>query len=524
MVVPLKTECASLFHHYPALPVYQWDWPKKQMNCGSVAATGLKLPFVYAIWLGNDHRGIQFFSESDESWSPADHENAVTVTTDGKAAILRMNMLSNIEISREWRWSFGFVATPVKPYLNKHYSIHYCQLGGYGEEKPAADGGPSQLDVVLKRSGVTHVGCHEMWSDEQSLPRPKRAEDLHSLIKGCHDLGMGLVLYTGSWMSVRSPEFNRDWRSRPIDEHFVYERADNHDKCYYMCPNSGFPDLQLKLYEEAFRQYGMDGLYMDGTAASLPCRNMKHGCGYVGKDRKAHETMPIWKPRETMKRFRQMVHSQPRPCIIVGHTSASITLPILSFVDIYLDGEHLLGQRKLGTDEYPEDILRAEMSGHNFGIPAIQLPISGTPNERERARTVALLHDALMEWGLESADIWRAFDSFGMEKIEWKSAQETANLATCDDAQVRISAYLDKGRGALLAVANLGPREAVAKVTVNRRALGLRRGPLRARDEVSSEDLPVQDDSVSVRVGDGKFRLISIQTAQSLKTPPQSGV
>ena len=32
IVFPLKSDCATLFHHYPAGPVYEWDWPTKRMN------------------------------------------------------------------------------------------------------------------------------------------------------------------------------------------------------------------------------------------------------------------------------------------------------------------------------------------------------------------------------------------------------------------------------------------------------------------------------------------------------------
>ena len=508
IVFPLKREYALLFHHYPAGPVFEWDWPKKQINSGTVPSTGLKLPFVFALWLGNDDRGIQIFSESDESWSPADPKSAITVSPRGE---LRLNVLANYDLSAKWSWSFGFVATPVKPFWMGHYRTHYCQSGTYGEEKSPGEGKPCGLDH-LEKAGVNYLGCHEMWSDEQSLPRPKDPDQLRSLIKGCHERGIGLVLYTGTWMSTRSPEFNNDWRSKPIDDFFVYERGDNHDKCYYMCTNSDFRDLQLKLYEEAFKEYGMDGLYLDGPAATLPCSNAVHGCGYVGKDGKRHCTMPIWKPRETMKRFHALVKGQPRPCIIVGHTSASITLPILSFVDVYLDGEHLLAWRKLGTDQYPEDIFRAEMIGRNFGIPAIQLPINGDETERERARTISLTYDVTMEWHYgHMVDIWRAWDRFGVYGSKWVPFWKSGGIAEIDKPEFRVSAYVHRGRGALFVVANMGDAVSTAQVGIKRPGLGIaKQVPLGARDECSGESLPVQDDTVSVEVKSGSFRMISV--------------
>jgi len=155
IVFPLRRECASLFHHYPAGPVYQWDWPKKQMNSGAVPSAGMKLPFVFAMWLGNDDRGIQVFSESDESWSPADPESAVTVAPAGRVTTLRLNALAEHNLSASWKWSFGFVATPVKPFWTAHYKTHYCQDGGYGEETSPGDVSPPAWTTSKRRASTT---------------------------------------------------------------------------------------------------------------------------------------------------------------------------------------------------------------------------------------------------------------------------------------------------------------------------------------------------------------------------------
>jgi len=80
LVIPLRPAYAQFFHHSSTLPVYVWDWPKKQLNAGRVGAQGLKLPFVYFIWLGSDEGGLQVFSESDEALSPAEPTTVVTVS------------------------------------------------------------------------------------------------------------------------------------------------------------------------------------------------------------------------------------------------------------------------------------------------------------------------------------------------------------------------------------------------------------------------------------------------------------
>lgn len=514
IIIPLKTSCAKLFHHSSLYPVHVWDWPTKQMNAGAVKAGGLKLPFVFHLWLGNDDRGLQIFSESDEAWSPSDAESAVTITPNGDVTTIKMNLLSNYKLSREWKWSFGFVATPVKPFAKDYLSLHYCQMGGYGIEKPKAPGETPLLDVY-KDVGVNCLGFHESWTDEMSLPRPKHPEELHSLVRACHDRGIRLITYTGCYMSTRSPEYHKDWDMLPIGDHYQYTRPDNGDICRITCNNTGYPDVLISTYEAAFKKYGTDGVYMDGLSCPLPCTNMKHGCGYMGKDGQVHPTMPIWRTRDVMKRFYRLVKGRSARGVIVSHMSSSMLLPALSFADTYLDGEHLLSYMKIGAADYPEDVLRAEMCGHHFGIPGTQLPIRGDGAERERARTLCLLYDIPMTWTPEyQADIWRAWDSFGVTGAAWVPFWKSSALVTCGDKNVRISAYLQKGRGALLVVANLGAEPVDAALAIKLAGMGLKADTkLRAHDEaVGGSKLPMKNGRLTVAIKPGTFRLMSVQT------------
>ena len=196
--------------------------------------------------------------------------------------------------------------------------------------------------------------------------------------------------------------------------------------------------------------------------------------------------------------------------------SSSVLLPALSFADMYFDGEHLLSFLKIGAPDYPEDILRAEMCGHNFGIPGTQLPIRGDAAERERARTLCLLWDILWIWSPDDqAAVWRAFDAFGVNGAEWISPRRATEFASLDAESCRLSAYAQKGRGALFVLANLGREETDCRLTIKRGAIGLAPGvSLRARDEIEGLGLPMDGDAVTVRVKPGKFCMIAIRSAE----------
>ncbi|MCX8052686.1 MAG: DUF6067 family protein [Armatimonadetes bacterium] len=522
LVIPFKPRYAKLFHHSSTYPIYVWDWPKRRINAGSIGPDGLRLPFVFHIWLGDDDRGLQVFSESDESWCPSDPENAVIVTPQNGSTMLRMNLLANTKLTKPWKWTFGFIATPVKPWPDDYYDLHYCQMGDYPMLERSDGGVPADAEHppfidIMRNLGVNYVGWHEAWSDEQSLPRPKYPEKFVTVVKACHDRGMAVATYTGCYMSVRSKEYNKDWDVYPVGDYYQHQRPDNGDICRITCNNTGYPEFLLGQYSEAVRKYGIDGLYLDGISGPLPCTNTKHGCGYVGKDGNVHPTMPIWRTRDLMKGLYRLVKQNKRG-IIVSHTSSSILLPALSFADLYIDGEHLLGHLKLGTPEYPEDLLRAEMSGHNFGIPATQLPIRDSDVEvSERARTLSLLYDALWMWNpYHQADIWRAYDSFGAAGSKWIPYWKTGILISYGDLpDLKISAYLYEKRGALFVVANLGGEAATAKLTIKRKGVGLApEVPLRAYDASSKDEIAMSGDEMTITVQPNRFRLVAVEVVK----------
>jgi len=391
-------------------------------------------------------------------------------------------------------------------------------MGSYGIEdhfwdnKPPAEGHPPALDL-LKASGVNCVGFHEDWSEQQSLPRPKDPARLVSLIDGCHKRGMGLVLYTGCWADMPSPEFTNRWEMPPLADHYQYQRPDNGHICRACCNGSGYGELLISSYRAALAQWGFDGLYLDGLTSPLPCLNTNHGCGYLGKDGQVHPTMPIWRSRELIKSLRGLFAGRDKPGILVAHTSGTVLLPALSFADTYLDGEHLGNYFKVGSAEFLEDLLRSEMYGRNFGIPCAQLPVRGTALEVERGRTLSLLYDSLVTWSQSyQEDIWRAWKAFGTDGARWVPWWNSETLASCGTGDLRISAYVQDGRGVLLVVANLGTNQAAATVSLRRKACGLGvRRLLAARDETAGQDIAMPRDTMDLRVDKGTFKLISVQ-------------
>lgn len=47
-----------------------------------------------------------------------------------------------------------------------------------------------------------------------------------------------------------------------------------------------------------YETFGDNGIYLDGTASSVPCRNREHGCGYYDAEGGLHPTFPARYSRE----------------------------------------------------------------------------------------------------------------------------------------------------------------------------------------------------------------------------------
>jgi hypothetical protein len=97
----------------------------------------------------------------------------------------------------------------------------------------------------------------------------------------------------------------------------------------------------------------------------------------------------------------------------------------------------------------------------------------------------------------------------------WVPYWKTSELLERNNAtDIKISAYLDKKRGALFVVANLGNKPVDAVLTPNKRNLGLKNNaPLRWRNEIEGTELMRNGENVSVTVGPGLFKMISLQMA-----------
>lgn len=167
--VPLKAEHARYLYHFPGA----WQ---TVANAAALPAEGWRHGFKPYVWLGDEDRGLSWFCESEENWSPAEAKAAITVERETGRTVLRLHLVEGTALSGERRYTFGFQATPVKQpektvwdYRIHHggsYTLHTSPFVTTGRVVYPAAG---QLDPQR--------GTFECWLQPRFDSDPTRSDD-----------------------------------------------------------------------------------------------------------------------------------------------------------------------------------------------------------------------------------------------------------------------------------------------------------------------------------------------------------
>ncbi|UCH36219.1 MAG: hypothetical protein JSV65_07660, partial [Armatimonadota bacterium] len=290
---------------------------------------------------------------------------------------------------------------------------------------------------------------------------------------------------------------------------------------YGCSPAPDWIDFVVWANERYVREYDLDGLYHDWTMV-FPSGNQASGCGYV-RDGKVRPTYPVFATRELYKRIYTMLKEYGaetgKEMFMMGHMSSQMVIPILSFCDSYLDGEHF---RALVQDNYldlmPLDHVRAEFMGHNWGVMPFFLPEflgerAEQPGPTQHLVGLSLLHDFAL-WPLwckadEVNRVYAALDEFGIVDAELLPYWNNGDLVGGQDERVKCTAYRKPHGGALLCVVNVTRESQKATLTVDWERLASS-ASVSVVDALSKEPAAVDGESLTVEIEPLNFRLLRV--------------
>jgi hypothetical protein len=523
--MPIDARHAGYLHFWPG----RWG---SVFNSTALPKDGYRGEFRPFFWLGDERCGLAWFCESERNFFNAKGVNPIEIERRDGAVVFRVNLVTAPQtIDGPLGYTFGFQATPVRPPAPDAWDLRICHMGGYGiEDRPYGPPGGKPVTTLehLARSGVRTICFHEQWTDIQAYPATTHAKELKKLADACRRAKVRLLLYHGYELSTLAPEW-----AEYSEKCLVKPRAGGYKRtyqpkpdqtAYIVCYRSPWQDFIAAHLEKLVAEYGIGGVYLDGTSEPWGCTNAAHGCGYRRPDGSIGPTYPIFDTRSMMKRIYTIVRKHDPDGQVNVHQSTCMVIPTLSFATSYWDGEQLQGlkRRAAAGEVLPLDAFRCEFMGHNWGVPAELLHYSSGPFKRSEAMALGLLHDVPTRPGsMEDLDqlarIWRAFDSLGRREAAWLPYWENGPHVRVGPArpetghnEVKASLYNRPGKGFLAVVANTGGLPCRAEVVFELPALK-QPANLAARDVLTGHELPLAEGRLAVSLEPLGFIMVRVE-------------
>ena len=305
-------------------------------NWGQIPENGLQLPFVYGLWLGDKDRGFTLALESDEFWNTSGKNGAVQIETEGNETLLSIHFLKgNTKKKENPVYSFGFQATPVRPYMVRNHTDGIFTINAVYQNND-----PKGLEAWKKgnlgRLAGNGGNYGILWSkgDEwfgHPFVKPQVAENLRSITRTGEEKKEKYFYYCGWAGNNRTPEVENYQ-----DEMARMPKAEwGAPDLFKQCPAGAWSSMYLAGVNVLIEKYGLYGVYMDQTTELSSCKNAAHGCGYIGEDGRLHPTFPIRKMRAFyMALYNLLMEKAGRDdFMIYSHNS---TQPVFTPVDAFV--------------------------------------------------------------------------------------------------------------------------------------------------------------------------------------------
>jgi len=442
-----------------AVSKYYVTWMKSNRNySGSIALkNGLSIQsqFTPYFWIGDNDKGLFWFCESSQNWPNAENENAIQIFNNSDEVIQKFNLGNTSQ------YDFGIQATPVKPLPTNWRNLRFS---------PAIN---SNVVVPWPKPGDPSSTKYFGW------PEPVNENNYDALIKKFQSNGKKVLSYIAiTRLPSKLPIYQQNKNNWKLGKIPMTLKDDN---LVYIEPASkNYSEIishQLTYY---LQKNKFDGYYLDGA---------KLYSGWVNNQNKNY--YPILAYRELQRRLYDSIKSQNPNALIISHMSGNMVIPILAYVDGYVDGEQFrsgkTGQLTYNVKESYLDLInldqfKAEFIGKQWGIIPFFLPEFDPASAKNTQPTLGLaslllVHD-VQPWPIFSnISVWNkmysALDSFGFQKSTFVPYYSNNPPTVNNNLKgLYVSAYTKTGQ-ALIIISNLSKNPISGKVVLNPSALGL---------------------------------------------------
>ncbi len=469
---------------YPLNRKYVKYYQPTNLESPVIPATGLKEPvFPFSIygqptmkgldWVGDEDRGFVLSSECVANWHPADSDNEFELIPQDDVMAWRVHIIDKpSELSKEYNIALCWLVTPIKP-NNKWYWVRAVSDGWYPQKKKSKK---EWVDYAWKRTqwlvkrGIKQAHCHEPWTEIMGYPGTFwYADQVKEVMKAAHKFGLNYCLYSQHVISSIAPEFT-EWGnefSLSIPMKPAFNRTPP-QTIYFCCKGSSWSDFYVYKWTKMVKDWGVNGIYLDGTFTPALCTNpYHHHCEYNGK---VYPARPIRAAREFAKRMIRANRKIDSNFFFLGHSFDPFTV---AFMDFYFTGENWFSVTK--KYEMPLATLRVLFS-RQWSVPCETYRIANV--EKDYILPLALAH-GISTWthcGVEAdwyhIPVWKVWDKFGIEQAKFVPYWRKSPSVISSNPNVIVS-YFKKPGNILLAAATAKRKIPNAVITIDLKALGL---------------------------------------------------
>lgn len=485
--IPIKNKYSSLMHFWPNCESGVC-LSGKVLNSYATPNGESAFPFKPYLWAGWEYGGLGICCESDKNFELDNPDKCMTVTKYDEYTNLHISLLDRTPEDWQGRidewgntlrpitYSIGIQATPVKEFprnnLKEFRAFHLYNVPKFPIFEKVKGNGDTLLEKIASH-GINWLILHEDWTVVQNYGLPENEEQFKTFVKDCHDLGIKVMVYFGYEVSSLYPGFNDccdEYLNKNIKGNFVggWQRPPM-QRDFTVCYGGDYSDVMIDRVKHVMDDYGVDGIYTDGTYVPWECANEAHGCGYRDKNGELHFVYPIYAVREHVKKMYAAVHE--RGGIIDTHQSSCCMMPTLAFADSYFDGENIQPMLREDMANLKLDSFRTEFMGENMGISCNFISYTNSGFSIRLIAGISLLHNVYPRANVYddlafSKKIWDIYDEFGVADATWHPYWEQNEITAQD--KVHISYYTNDKNETLLLITCLDKNASNAEVRLDR--------------------------------------------------------
>lgn len=520
---PLREEAATLYQRSP-----RYDGMGEFLVAGAVPKQGLRHPFVFSVWLGDEERGLRWFAENMRGWKLAEkfQGEALEVVRDGAVSRLRVHLVRDEKpfvLQKEREIVFGYMFTPartlpVRP-LKHGFIADMPQL-------PSTKG--SLINSVEPWFMAWDYQGVQSWGWPRVSPAPGKVDEAKLVTRIAQEYGRRVAPYAGWYLPYDSEEcraFGDEMIATPLRGGGCSSSVN--------CWNTSSQDAFVGLMADRIKELNIDGFRMDAGFSAENCDNPNHTgygsvCGYVDDAGKLQPSRALFAARKAAQRMYRIFHDGRRKddeqvCLHHIHQGNRYDF-ILDHMDGVVSAEGAEIKIK-AVKELPLDFYRANVMGDAHGYQVSYMPktdvfgydfkygVALLHNIQPRGShgILYMLENSYSRSAVAVTAVWAARDWIG----PWEKGTElwgywrNAKYLDTGEPGVKGTFLVRRGEKLLLSLLNVERKALALDVRLDLKSLGFA-GKVYAYDTIAREDVTVNGDRIPIEIRPEGFRMVML--------------